>query len=90
MKLSRLKGREIRKAGRCNVFSALAKEKETQAIEAQKSHAEAFARIAELEKVVDDQQNQNNTLEMLSQELGGACKWLLTHDVPLLADRLVA
>ncbi|MFS8035013.1 hypothetical protein Hanom_Chr17g01587991 [Helianthus anomalus] len=56
-------------------LSALVKKKETQVVETQKSHVEALARIAELER--------------LSKELGNDCKWLLTRGVPLLADRLV-
>ncbi|MFS7890176.1 hypothetical protein Hanom_Chr00s000007g01615691 [Helianthus anomalus] len=54
-----------------------------------KNHKEALARIAELEKTVEKQQTQSKTLELLSQDLGDDCKWLLTHGVPLIAGRLV-
>ncbi|KAJ0800045.1 hypothetical protein HanPI659440_Chr03g0098431 [Helianthus annuus] len=70
-------------------MSAMYKEKEAEALAAQKGHEEALARIAELEKIVDEQQTQNKTLELLSLDLGDDCKWLLTRGVPLLADRLV-
>ncbi|MFS7937869.1 hypothetical protein Hanom_Chr05g00432831 [Helianthus anomalus] len=68
---------------------AMYKKKEAEALAAQKSHAEALARIAELEKTVDEKQTQNKTLELLSQDYGDDCKWLLTPGVPLLANRLV-
>ncbi|KAF5779059.1 hypothetical protein HanRHA438_Chr12g0566351 [Helianthus annuus] len=85
----KVKGERDAESREVERMSALVKEKETQVVETQKSHAEALAWIAELERVVDDHQNQNKTLELLSQELGNDCKWLLTRGVPLLADRLV-
>ncbi|KAJ0789299.1 hypothetical protein HanPI659440_Chr05g0201961 [Helianthus annuus] len=59
------------------------KKKEVEALAAQKSHAEALARITDLEKTVDEQLTQNKTLELLSQDLGDDYKWLLTPGVPL-------
>ncbi|MFS7947848.1 hypothetical protein Hanom_Chr06g00553001 [Helianthus anomalus] len=32
---------------------------------------------------------QNKALEILAEDLGGDCKWLLAHGIPLIADRLV-
>ncbi|KAF5759628.1 hypothetical protein HanRHA438_Chr16g0755521 [Helianthus annuus] len=86
----RVKGEKDAESREVQHLSSIAKEKEAQAVEAQKSHAEALARVAELQRIVDGQQNQNKALELLSQELGGDCKWLLTRGMPLLADRLVA
>ncbi|KAJ0752386.1 hypothetical protein HanPI659440_Chr09g0323741 [Helianthus annuus] len=82
------RAKEIREFDR---LSAAYKEKEAEALAARKSNEEARARVVELEKTIEDQQAQNKTLELLAQDLGDDCKWLLTHGVPLasIADRLV-
>ncbi|MFS7921313.1 hypothetical protein Hanom_Chr03g00235341 [Helianthus anomalus] len=65
-------------------LSAMYKEKESEVLDAQKRNEEVRARIAELGKTVEEQQAQNKTLELLSQDLGDDCKWLLMCGVPLL------
>ncbi|KAF5773840.1 hypothetical protein HanRHA438_Chr13g0603851 [Helianthus annuus] len=65
------------------------KEKEAEALAAQKGHEEALTRIVELENTIDEQQTQTKTLELFSQDLGDDCKWLPTRGVPLIVDRLV-
>ncbi|KAJ0713898.1 hypothetical protein HanPI659440_Chr13g0483541 [Helianthus annuus] len=47
------------------------------------------ARIAELEKTVAEQQAQNKTLDLLAQDLGDDCKWLLTRGVPLVRSLVI-
>ncbi|MFS7953643.1 hypothetical protein Hanom_Chr07g00621071 [Helianthus anomalus] len=47
------------------------------------------ARIAELVKIVAEQQAQNKTLDLLAQDLGNDCMWLLTRGVPLIVDHFM-
>ncbi|MFS8018566.1 hypothetical protein Hanom_Chr15g01393511 [Helianthus anomalus] len=61
----------------------------SEVVAAQKDVEEARTRIVELGKIVKDQQVQNKTLELLSEELGDDCKWLLTRNIPLIGDLLV-
>ncbi|MFS7921997.1 hypothetical protein Hanom_Chr03g00243461 [Helianthus anomalus] len=51
--------------------------------------AESQARIAALEKTIEEQKSQNKALELLAEDLGGDCKWLLARGIRLIADRLV-
>ncbi|KAJ0715854.1 hypothetical protein HanPI659440_Chr13g0506181 [Helianthus annuus] len=51
--------------------------------------AESQARIAALEKTVEEQKTQNKALELMAEDLGADCKWLLARGIPLIADRLV-
>ncbi|KAF5773756.1 hypothetical protein HanRHA438_Chr13g0602931 [Helianthus annuus] len=59
-------------------LSAAYKEKESKVLVAQKNNEEARARIAELEKMVAEQQAQNKTLDLLAKT------WVMT-----IADRFV-
>ncbi|KAJ0899306.1 hypothetical protein HanRHA438_Chr00c33g0855371 [Helianthus annuus] len=51
--------------------------------------AESQARIAALEKMVKEQATQNKALEILAEDLGDDCKWLLACGIPLIVDQLV-
>ncbi|MFS7948129.1 hypothetical protein Hanom_Chr06g00556331 [Helianthus anomalus] len=63
--------------------------RESEALVTQRSNKEAHARIAKLKRTIEEQQAQNKTLKLVSQDLGDDYKWLLTHGVPLIADRLM-
>ncbi|KAJ0678185.1 hypothetical protein HanOQP8_Chr12g0444971 [Helianthus annuus] len=60
-------------------LAAAHKEKET----------ESQARIVALEKTGEEKKSQNKALELLVEDLGADCKWLLARGIPLIVDRLV-
>ncbi|KAJ0668957.1 hypothetical protein HanPI659440_Chr17g0695561 [Helianthus annuus] len=64
-------------------------EYERLAVAHKEKEAESQARIAALEKTVEEQSTQNKALKLLAEDLGADCKWLLAHGIPLIADRLV-
>ncbi|KAJ0640249.1 hypothetical protein HanLR1_Chr16g0613211 [Helianthus annuus] len=81
----RVKAERAKESQEFDRISAAYKEKEAESFTAQKGNEEARAWIAELEKTVEEQKAQNKTLELLSQDLGDDCKWLLMRDVPLVS-----
>ncbi|KAJ0827879.1 hypothetical protein HanRHA438_Chr17g0830901 [Helianthus annuus] len=64
-------------------------EYERLAVAHKEKEAESQARIAALEKTVEEQSTQNKALKLLAKDLGADCKWLLARGIPLIVDRLV-
>ncbi|KAJ0435245.1 hypothetical protein HanIR_Chr17g0891201 [Helianthus annuus] len=64
-------------------------EYERLAVAHKEKEAESQTRIVALEKTVEEQSTQNKALELLADDLGADCKWLLARGIPLIADRLV-
>ncbi|KAM0008162.1 hypothetical protein Hdeb2414_s0120g00802881 [Helianthus debilis subsp. tardiflorus] len=82
-KIVRVNNKRAKESKEFDLLSAAYKEKEAEALAAQKSNEEARACVAALEKTIEEQQAQNKTLELLAWDLGDDCKWLLTRSVPL-------
>ncbi|KAL9993302.1 hypothetical protein Hdeb2414_s0002g00071371 [Helianthus debilis subsp. tardiflorus] len=59
-------------------------EYERLAVAHKEKEAESQAHIAFLEKTVKEQKSQNKALELLAEELGSDCKWLLGRDIHLV------
>ncbi|KAF5767228.1 hypothetical protein HanXRQr2_Chr14g0621881 [Helianthus annuus] len=51
--------------------------------------AESQAHIAALENTVEEQTSQNKALELLTEDLGADCKWLLASGIPLVCFLLL-
>ncbi|MFS7948124.1 hypothetical protein Hanom_Chr06g00556281 [Helianthus anomalus] len=85
----RVNAEQTKESQKYDRLSAAYKEKESEALVTQRSNEEAHALIAKLKRMIEEQQAQNKTLKLMSQDLGDDYKWLLTHGVPLIADRLM-
>ncbi|KAJ0725437.1 hypothetical protein HanPI659440_Chr12g0458711 [Helianthus annuus] len=75
----KLKAEKIKDKQEYEHLAVVHKEKET----------ESQARIVALEKTVEEKKSQNKALELLVEDLGADCKWLLARGIPLIVDRLV-
>ncbi|MFS7888959.1 hypothetical protein Hanom_Chr00s000002g01601151 [Helianthus anomalus] len=81
----KLKGEKDEASQEVMRLTASLKEKEAQVDTARKTHEEALSNNAELEKAIKTHKAQVKSSEMVSQELGKDCKWLINHEIPLLA-----
>ncbi|MFS7939163.1 hypothetical protein Hanom_Chr05g00448511 [Helianthus anomalus] len=54
----------------------------------QKREHEYIQRIAKLEKFAAENVAESKASEILAEEVAADCKWLLTHAVPLISERI--
>ncbi|KAM0021974.1 hypothetical protein Hdeb2414_s0023g00623301 [Helianthus debilis subsp. tardiflorus] len=67
----------------------MSEESEQARVASEKREDEYLQRIAKLEKFGEEKAAECKASELLTEELSADCKWLLSHAVPLISERIV-